>query len=431
MTMNYRTKNMFIAAGVLAIGIGFFALGGWTGELVYLGTLAVVEVAVEVVIDRLREQFQWLITRKKDLLPRIDRAVLKKFIADGFDPELGWVRKPNTEHEEKSKAGRSMWHTDAAGARKNPGFDGLPSTVSCYGDSFTFSRQVNDDETWPFYLSGLTRTNVINWGIGNHGLDQSLLRLKREYRKHPTRIVLVGVVPDTISRILSRWKHFYEYGNTFGFKPRFILDGRTLTLLDNPVDTEEKFLALKELYPEIAKGDYFYGAKFLDEMISFPYVAAVLRNLGRNARLIAPLLARHVNGQPQAAFEKAFAVIMQWNLRWRLRLYKQREAVELLEALVDEFAAISQSQKFRFVFVFLPQKDDVLYVRRHDHFYAHVKEAIGQKCAVIDMMDHLQAHEHIDDLYSDATEYGGHYSPAGNEFVAGKIHEYLLHHNIQ
>ena len=39
------------------------------------------------------------------------------------------------------------------------------SIISCYGDSFTFCRQVNDDETWEHYLSKKLKTNVKNFAV--------------------------------------------------------------------------------------------------------------------------------------------------------------------------------------------------------------------------------------------------------------------------
>ena len=140
----------------------------------------------------------------------------------------------------------SRWTINEFGARTNPGFDFKISTISCYGDSFTFCRQVNDDETWEYHLSKLQNTNVKNFGVGNYGLDQTILRLKREYPKNKTKIVIVGVVPDTISRILSSWKHYYEYGNTFAFKPRFILKNNILQVIKNPIDDETKFKKYEE-----------------------------------------------------------------------------------------------------------------------------------------------------------------------------------------
>jgi hypothetical protein len=83
------------------------------------------------------------------------------------------------------------------------------------------------------------------------------------------------VVPDTISRIVSVWKHYYEYGNTFGFKPRFVLKNNKLKLIQNPIDDESKFYRYHDFLDEIRNNDFFYRKKFRKEKISFPYSVTV------------------------------------------------------------------------------------------------------------------------------------------------------------
>ena len=102
----------------------------------------------------------------------------------------------------------------------------------------------------------------MNFGVGNYGVDQAIIRLKREFPKNKTKVVILTVVPETISRILSVWKHYYEYGNTFAFKPRFIIKNGDLELIKNIVDTKEKFSKYYEFIDEIKKYDYFYKRKF-------------------------------------------------------------------------------------------------------------------------------------------------------------------------
>ena len=207
---------------------------------IFITGFIIIELIVRNIVKSINKDFQWLII-EKDEAPKLSKQGLRKFLLHGYDPELGWVRKPNTSHDEIGKKETTTWHIDERGSRKNPYLGSKESKISCYGDSFTFARQVNDDETWEYYLSELTKTNVQNFGVGNYGLDQAVLRLKREFPKNPTKIVIMGIVPDTISRILSMWKHYYEYGNTFGFKPKFKINGGNLELLKNPINTEKKF----------------------------------------------------------------------------------------------------------------------------------------------------------------------------------------------
>ena len=225
----------------------------------------IIELIFRSIIFSVNKKFQWLII-DKDEFPILSETALKKFISHGFDKELGWSRKANTSHEETGKSNQiTKWTINSKTARTNPSFDELDSKISCYGDSFTFCRQVNDNETWEHFLSKLLDTNVLNFGVGNHGIDQSLLRLKRDFPRHKTDTVILTVVPDTISRIVSVWKHYYEYGNTFGFKPRFVLKNNELQLIKNPIDDESKFYRYRDFLDEIRNNDFFYGKKFKKE----------------------------------------------------------------------------------------------------------------------------------------------------------------------
>jgi len=294
------------------------------------------EVIIRNKILNANKNFQWMIVGK-DQRPNFSKNGLKKFFQHGYDSELGWVRKPLTEHEEIGKNGKTIWHIDKNGARNNPIIGFKEGKISCYGDSFTFARQVNDNETWNYYLSELTKTNIQNFGVGNYGIDQSLLRLKIEFKKYPSDMVILGVVPDTISRILSVWKHYYEYGNTFGFKPRFeIIDGK-LTLIKNLIDSKEKFFDYEKFLKEIQNNDFFYKEKFLKEIIKFPYSISILKNFSRNLRILQKLDKIKKNESSKKLIGQDFEamkIIMARNLEWRIKLFKDENVSKLLKEII-------------------------------------------------------------------------------------------------
>ena len=103
----------------------------------------------------LKKDFQWLITSDDDF-PYLDQTSLKKFIENSFDPELGWERKGSMSKrepiksagEEKPEIAFSFYSTNAKKARFNPDHEDLPNIISSFGDSFAFSRHVNDNQTW-------------------------------------------------------------------------------------------------------------------------------------------------------------------------------------------------------------------------------------------------------------------------------------------
>lgn len=394
--------------------------------LIAVAVFFIIETIVRRIVLQVNQDFQWLIV-EKDKIPILDKHGLSKFISHGFDPELGWVRKPNTSHDETGKFGKTNWTINQFCARTNPNFDNLESNTSCYGDSFTFSRQVNDDETWVHYLSEFTNSNVINFGVGNYGVDQALLRLKREFPKHPTKIVIMGVVPETICRIVSVWKHYYEYGNTFGFKPRFILKNNSLNLIENIIDGKDKFEKYQNYLEDINRYDFFYKNKFLKEKISFPYCITILKNLRRNFGIIN--WVQKINQRKKNNFDctdiewNTMKIIMKINLDWRVKLFQDNETCELLKQILVEYANYGKKQNFKPVFIFLPQKDDILFIKKNFNFYHNFVNELKkiENLFCIDITKDMINIKEIDRMFSDNNEYGGHYSKDGNQKVAELI----------
>lgn len=418
-----KFNSVIVSFILLLIAVLLFrhSLKSGVGFLIFL---IIMELISYFLVNKLREDFQWLIT-PKDELPVLSREGLNKFIKSGYDEELGWIRKPNTEKEEIGKEGKTKYHIDSKGSRKNPGHEKLPIKISFYGDSFLFARQVNDNESCQWHMSELTKTNIPNFSVGNYGMDQALLRLKREYPKNKTKIVVMGVVPATIVRILSVWKHYNEYGNTFGFKPRFEIKNGELMLVKNFIDKEEKFPEYQKYINQIRKHDYFYETKFKKEMIEFPYFISILSDPLRNIPLIF-----HVSMSKLSKVEKkieeypqSMELIMKINLKLRYKLFNQnKNAVKLFEKLIDDFVAYSKKNHFKPVFLFMPQKDDLLLIRQSGPYYGEFIEKVGKKLHTIDLTDYLLDRDDLDEIYSDDNEYGGHYSKSGNKVIAEMIY---------
>ena len=381
------------------------------------------EILFYFLIKFVNIKFQWLII-EKDEYPKFSDEGLKKFFQHGYDEELGWIRKPKTSHKENGKEGIVEWHTNDKGARVNPGFEDKESIISCYGDSFTFARQVKDHETWEHYLSKLVNSNVQNFGVGNYGIDQSIIRMKREYSINSTKIVILAVVPDTISRIMSMWKHYYEYGNTFAFKPKFILKNGNLQLINNQINEKSKFKEYKKFLPEIRKYDYFYSKKFKNEKLHFPYLITTLKNPRRNLGIIFRVILIEImkkNGKNVKKMEwNLMKIIMEINLKWRLKLFNDKNAIKLLHEILNEFIKFSEKNNFKPIFIFLPQKDDLIFIQKEYNFLEKFTTKINSitKINYIDIIEEFSKIQDLDSLYSDDNEYGGHFSKEGNEKIA-------------
>ncbi len=395
----------------------------------------VIELISIILVKFVNQKFQWLII-KKDESPKLSKSGLEKFFSHGYDPVLGWVRKPNSHNSEKGRDSTTYWNINSRGSRINPKNEHLSSKISCYGDSFTFARQVNDNETWEHFLSIKLNTNVQNFGVGNYGLDQSLLRLKRDFLKNKTEIVILGVVPDTISRIVSVWKHYYEYGNTFGFKPRFYLKNNELCLFDNPINTKLKFQKYNSYISEIQKFDLFYKRKFKKELLSFPYSISILKNPKRHLSIIYWVLLttflKSIKKSNSKLEWKAMEIIMNMNLKWRLFLFNDDNTRILLKKILEDYVKFSKENNFQAIFTFLPQKDDVIFIKSQYHFYQNFLNEISSIDGLyfIDILKPILDEKNLDSFYSDDNSYGGHYSVEGNKKISDIISEEIIKLNL-
>ena len=266
---------------------------------------------------------------------------------------------------------------------------------------------------------------MLNFSSGNYGLDQAYLLMEKNIEKIKTDIVILGVVPSTIVRILCVWKHYNEFGNTFGFKPRFELQDGELKLVKNIISSEEKLRTYRHYLPELQAHDYFYKTKFRDEMIRFPYLFHTLRKPFRNIPLIAALLAsrslRVAHIRIKRLDEYPMMKIMHINKLLRIGLFRKEFATDIFLGIVDKFAQLARQHRFTPVFLLMPQKDDILYIRKRGAYYAQCMKRVSEKMQTIDLTEALLNAPDLDALYSDDNVYGGHFSPAGNAFVAETI----------
>ena len=114
------------------------------------------------------------------------------------------------------------------------------------------------------------------------------------------------------------------------------------------------------------------------------------------------------------------SIIMKINLDWRIKLFKDKNTIILFKKIIEEYVDYSKQQNFRPIFVFLPQKDDILFIKQKYHFY---QEFINELMKInnlifIDITKKLIEEENLDKFYSDDNWYGGHYSKEGNENIA-------------
>ena len=99
------------------------------------------------------------------------------------------------------------------------------------------------------------------------------------------------VVPDTINRITSVYKHYLEIGNFFAVKPRFIYEDKKLNIVDNPLTNKLELLNLKLYKKHFHRFDK-HRKKFLNQVGKFPYSLSIMLKKRVRNKLLALIFKR-------------------------------------------------------------------------------------------------------------------------------------------
>ena len=167
-----------------------------------LVALIIVELMLYLIISKLRSVFPWLIMNA-DKVPEINWDLVTKHSRKSFDKELGWVCKPNERGTDWTLEGEIDYRIDDRGCRSHHELSFDTDKIAVFGDSFSFCRLVEDTKTWPYFQSKNLSVGVMNYGVGNYGFDQAPLRMERVIDQLDTTVVIIGIVPETMSRIHS------------------------------------------------------------------------------------------------------------------------------------------------------------------------------------------------------------------------------------
>lgn len=145
-----------------------------------------------------------------------------------YHPRLGWLPKPGR------VSTRWTSNVDASGIRSN-GRSILAAgrPILAVGDSFTFGDEVEDNETWTAHLERLLNARVLNAGVGAYGIDQAFLRAELLLDEYNPGVVILSFISDDINRTEYS---YYPYGG--GWKPYFRYRDGALVLQNVPVPQE-------------------------------------------------------------------------------------------------------------------------------------------------------------------------------------------------
>lgn len=415
--------------------------------IVSLLVVIILEILLFKLVNFLRNYFNnsqnWIknrfvtniITENKDYFPKIEREELNRFKIYMEDKDLGTTYKKNTSVVEKyykNKIIKTRYTIDKKGSRLNKLYKNK-NLISCYGDSLSFCRYTNDNQTWEYYLSKLTKSNVKNYGVGNYGLDQSYLKfLNNTYENSKTIIFAVG--PETIRRDLSLWKHYYEFGNIFYFKPAFLLNKKK-QLVKHPLKV--KNISLKtnffKIHKKIKNYDFFYKEKFLKYLWSRPYLFSTIINFPRKFMIILFFSLKYIelekkNKLTKIINEKIFSEMnllggLRYDFLDRLNYFKDNKyynnSIYLLKKIKNEI----KKRNKKILLVIIPAHYDYVYLKKTKKNY--YKNFISECEKYVDCLD-LGQYLNYDEkkIFSDKG-FGGHYNAYGNKIISKIIYNHL------
>ncbi len=375
-----------------------------------------IEIIIYIVFRILKLDFSWLVD-EKDIFPNFSKKQIQKYNKEIFDKDLGWDNKKRKKIEKNISNKKIEYNFDKHGSRIT-GNKYKNSNISIFGDSYSMSRYSNDNETIQYFAEKKLRKKISNYGVGNYGLDQVFLKIKKT-SINKEKLVFIIFVPETILRIQSYWKHFLEFGNTFGFKPKFIYKNGKL-ILEKYHLQKLKLSNLKSLIINLKKKDFFYKNKFKKYCFSFPFSLSFIKNLNENFLIFFNLILYKFSKNIKF-YNDAVNIIILRNIKESQKYYNNHEFQELLKNLILEINKFLIKKKIKPYFIVTPQYLDLkLYGKKSNSSFFFKKLSKLKKLNLYDMTQDLIKLKEVEKLYI-KDNYGGHLNKTGNKFIANKI----------
>ena len=138
--------------------------------------IILIEFTIQILVKKIKKNFQWFLL-PEDLYPNFDKAKFKKYLSNSYSKKFGWIRKSNLVGYDKLNDKKIKFIIDKKGFRK-PKNQKKMGKIASFGGSFVFGRQVENHQTWQEQITKNKNYNILNYGIGNYGTDQAILRYK-------------------------------------------------------------------------------------------------------------------------------------------------------------------------------------------------------------------------------------------------------------
>lgn len=264
--------------GVLWLSIGAATLVGAVflvgAEVILRGSA--VSTALSVRIGALELlPFDWEQARRTSRA-WLDRTRGEHALLDIEDADLGW------DLGRGRRSADGMYATSVEGVRSADPADVLAAQqshfrVALLGDSFTFGEEAAFEDTWGRQLERAlpAGAQVLNFGVPSHGLDQTLLKFRRDVRPWSPQVTVVSFLNASPLRHTTMYLILRPDQQLPFTKPRFLLQEGALSVLNAPVVSAEAVLAHRSIHdlPRLEHDSRFQVAQWSASPLHNSYVA--------------------------------------------------------------------------------------------------------------------------------------------------------------
>ena len=298
-----------------------------------------------------------------------------------YDSRLGWSHQPGQEGIFETQQFRVAVRINEDGLRDRERSYQRPNDkkrILVLGDSFAWGYGVEESDRFSQQLEKTLGVEVINAGVSGYSTDQELLWYKDEGIKYETDLVILVVAGNDVG------DNERQLVSTIYYKPKFVLEEGQLIPTGYPVPkTSSQGLFIYSLSQRSALA-YFLIQRYFDLLTLYAKFRAAPEE-----QIDTPVSATRAEEAP----------------------------FELTIALIEELRRVAESRNARFMIV----TTDRWWNHPSDETYTDFVAALQSKGFFVLDVESMPGFDPEVMLIPD----DGHWSPAGHEFVAEEIEDFL------
>jgi hypothetical protein len=178
--------------------------------------------------------------------------------------------------------------------------------VALVGDSFTFGLEVRYNDTWGNRLEQMlgNGVQVLNFGVDGYGVDQALLRYRRDATTWHPDVVILSAIDDDAKRTMCIYGFLCFPASEIPFaKPRFVVSADTLVRLNQRVPSlaeivsKDSITDLPFIHDDVAFDPVEWESRWYRGSYAIRFVLSRYRRWAYPGETVNDDATRKVNGE--------------------------------------------------------------------------------------------------------------------------------------